>query len=168
MATVEEIKEAYTMRDVLDMYGIKVNHNNMCCCPIHGEKHPSMKVYKDGYHCFACGSNGDIFSFVQSVENCDFKAAFYKLGGSYDNSTPEAKIRLFRAQKRILQREKEKNRDKIELLTNGVDIIVYGELYRKAIPDSEEFWEYLEKYHSAVIREENILAGIQKKGGDCN
>lgn len=30
------------------------------CCPLHGEKTPSMCFYPDGrYHCFGCGSDGD-------------------------------------------------------------------------------------------------------------
>jgi len=81
--TAEEIKGSVTMREVLSKYGVSVNSNGMCCCPIHKERHPSMKVFKDGYKCFACGSNGDIFSFVQEMENCDFKQAFKLLGGTY-------------------------------------------------------------------------------------
>lgn len=87
--TVEEIKEATTMRDVLSRYGVQVNKSGMCCCPIHGERHPSMKVYKDGYKCFACNSNGDIFKFIQEMEHCSFKDAFLALGGTYDKHKNE-------------------------------------------------------------------------------
>ena len=82
--TLEEIKENVTMRDVMDKYKIKVSRSNMCCCPIHKEKHPSMKIYKDSFNCFSCGAHGDIFSFVQEMEKCDFKTAFMFLGGTYD------------------------------------------------------------------------------------
>lgn len=81
--TVEEIKESVSMKDVLAKYGVKTDRNGMCNCPIHGERHPSMKVYSDGYKCFACNSAGDIFTFVQEMEGCDFKRAFMILGGSY-------------------------------------------------------------------------------------
>lgn len=87
--TVEEIKETTSMRDVLARYGVQVNRNGMCCCPIHDERHPSMKVYKDGYKCFACGSGGDIFKFVQEYEHCDFKTAFMILGGTYEKHKNE-------------------------------------------------------------------------------
>ena len=87
--TVEEIKQRTTMRDVLTKYNVKVNRNGMCCCPIHNEQHPSMKVYQDGYKCFACGSAGDIFRFVQEIEKCDFKTAFLILGGSYETRRSE-------------------------------------------------------------------------------
>lgn len=81
--TREEILEKTTMRDVLDLYGIHAVRG-MCSCPFHGaDRHPSMKIFPDGFHCFACGAHGDIFAFVQKMEGCDFKAAFLKLGGAY-------------------------------------------------------------------------------------
>lgn len=81
--TVEEIKQNITMSEVLAKYGIKVKHG-MACCPIHGEKHPSMQVFKDGYKCYACGSHGDVITFVMEMEHCDFKTAFISLGGTYE------------------------------------------------------------------------------------
>lgn len=86
--TREEILDIRTMKDVMAEYGIKVNRNNMCSCPFHGaDKDPSMKVYKNGYNCFACGANGDIFKFVMQYNNCDFKDAFLSLGGTYEHTT---------------------------------------------------------------------------------
>ena len=107
--TADEIKLTVTMRDVLDKYGVKVNRNGMCCCPIHGEKHPSMKVYKDGYKCFACNSAGDVFNFVMAYENVDFKTAFISLGGTYEKEQSR-KTRVnrnvkFRRMKEKKQRE---------------------------------------------------------------
>ena len=89
--TVDEIKQNVSMRDVLAKYGVSVGRNGMCNCPIHGEKHPSMKVYADGYKCFACNSAGDIFKFVQEMEHCDFKEAFLILGGSYEHKSDRAR-----------------------------------------------------------------------------
>lgn len=82
--TVEEIKEQYSIRDVLSKYGISVNRAGFCSCPFHsGDRTPSMKIYKDSYHCFACGANGDIFTFIMQSDNLTFKDAFQKLGGTY-------------------------------------------------------------------------------------
>lgn len=43
-------------------------------CPFHGEKTPSFSVHatRQFYHCFGCGVSGDVFSFVQKVENISF------------------------------------------------------------------------------------------------
>jgi len=112
--TVEEIKQNLSMSDVLARYGVKVNRNGMCCCPIHHEKHPSMKVFKDGYNCFACGANGDIFSFVQAMEGCSFKDAFISLGGTYerqDNRQARAAVQIgFERKKRIREKSEQDER----------------------------------------------------------
>lgn len=43
-------------------------------CPFHGEKTPSFSVHatRQFYHCFGCGLSGDVFSFVQKIENISF------------------------------------------------------------------------------------------------
>ena len=82
--TTDEIKQAVSMRDVVERYGYHPNRAGFISCPFHqGDRTPSMKIYKRDYHCHACGANGDIFSFVMGMENCDFKTAFKMLGGSY-------------------------------------------------------------------------------------
>jgi DNA primase len=55
-------------------------------CPFHNEKTPSFSVHatRQFYHCFGCGASGDIFSFVQKIENITFpeavRAVAQKLG----------------------------------------------------------------------------------------
>ena len=46
-------------------------------CPFHKEKTPSFRVHeiKQFYHCFGCGESGDVFSFVQKIENITFPEA---------------------------------------------------------------------------------------------
>ena len=46
-------------------------------CPFHKEKSPSFSVHADRqfYHCFGCGQSGDVFSFVQKIENVSFPEA---------------------------------------------------------------------------------------------
>lgn len=74
------------MPELMQQYGIKVSHD-MCRCPFHGkDRHPSMKVFKDGANCFTCGWNGDVFKFYMDMEHVDFKTAFKALGGSYKRS----------------------------------------------------------------------------------
>src|SRR5437868_5690109 len=55
-------------------------------CPFHKEKTPSFSVHatKQFFHCFGCGASGDVFSFVQKIENISFpeavRAVAQKLG----------------------------------------------------------------------------------------
>ena len=46
-------------------------------CPFHSEKTPSFSVHatRQFYHCFGCGASGDVFSFVQKLENITFPEA---------------------------------------------------------------------------------------------
>src|SRR6516162_1242422 len=46
-------------------------------CPFHGEKTASFSVHatRQFYHCFGCGVSGDVFSFVQKIENLTFPEA---------------------------------------------------------------------------------------------
>src|ERR1041385_5046451 len=46
-------------------------------CPFHSEKTGSFSVHatRQFYHCFGCGASGDVFSFVQKIENVTFPEA---------------------------------------------------------------------------------------------
>jgi DNA primase len=43
-------------------------------CPFHKEKSPSFSVHvgKQFYHCFGCGESGDVYKFIQKIENLTF------------------------------------------------------------------------------------------------
>lgn len=134
---VEQIKEKYSMRDILERYGIRTNRAGFCLCPFHkGDHTASMKIYDDSFHCFSCGANGDIFSFVQRMDRCDFKAAFLSLGGTYEKKTTMAsKIALYHSQQQKKQREKEAERDRQRKQLN-LDLI---DVYRDTMERSEPF-----------------------------
>jgi DNA primase len=46
-------------------------------CPFHAEKTPSFSVHatRQFFHCFGCGESGDVFTFIQKVENITFPEA---------------------------------------------------------------------------------------------
>lgn len=46
-------------------------------CPFHKEKTPSFSVHatRQFFHCFGCGASGDVFSFIQKIENISFPEA---------------------------------------------------------------------------------------------
>lgn len=81
--TKEEIKGSVSMKEVIQRYGLpEPNKAGFISCPFHkGDRQPSMRIYDQDYHCFACGENGDIFTFVQRMEDISFKEAFLSLGG---------------------------------------------------------------------------------------
>lgn len=77
------IRDQVTMDQILDLYGYKTKHGFMCC-PFHGEKEPSLKVYKNtrGWHCFGCERGGSVIDFVMAHENCDFRTAVRAIDGA--------------------------------------------------------------------------------------
>lgn len=77
------IKATVPMERVLLAYGIRVERGK-AICPFHADKRPSMKVYADGYYCFACGNGGDAIKFVarmEGLQNHEAAARVAEIGG---------------------------------------------------------------------------------------
>ena len=72
MGIYETVKQTVTVRQVAEKYGLKVGRNGMACCPFHEDRHPSLKLNKDYFYCFGCGTKGDVI---------DFTARLYGLSG---------------------------------------------------------------------------------------
>jgi len=70
----EQIRSQISVIDAFTKYGIEVR-SGKCCCLWHEEKTPSCQVHEEYYHCFGCGTSGDLFTFVQDREGCDFMEA---------------------------------------------------------------------------------------------
>lgn len=54
-------------------------------CPFHDEKTPSFTIRPavGRYHCFGCGEDGDVISFVQKMQHLSFAEAVEYLAGRY-------------------------------------------------------------------------------------
>ena len=64
MNLFEIVKYGVSCREAAERYGVEVNHYGMALCPFHNDRHPSLYVADDHYHCFACGEHGDVIDFV--------------------------------------------------------------------------------------------------------
>ncbi len=60
-------------------------------CPFHPEKTPSFSVHatRQFFHCFGCGQSGDVFTFVQKVENITFPEAVRLIAQKLGVSMPK-------------------------------------------------------------------------------
>src|SRR3989338_1633763 len=83
MDAVHEIKARLPIEELVSKYVAvqKKGRNFIALCPFHNDKHPSLLVSPDKgiAYCFACQHGGDIFTFYQQIEHCDFKQALKDL-----------------------------------------------------------------------------------------
>lgn len=98
---IEEIKNKLDIVSVVEKY-VKLRlagKNYSGLCPFHTEKTPSFIVSPDlqRYKCFGCGETGDIYNFIQKIENIDFPEALEKLakeaGVELKKSKPNSKFK---------------------------------------------------------------------------
>lgn len=156
---IHEVCECLSPAEVAQEYGYAVNRSGYISCPFHGEdRHPSMKVYPDGFHCFTCQWHGDVVRFVSELTGCKPMEAARELNErfslgltiEYGRSRPTW-YRRYQAQERAAQRERERaQRDRI---TNAIlqwserAWGILNEYLHKLPPDSTEADRILDWCH---------------------
>jgi DNA primase len=92
----------------------KTGANYTARCPFHNEKSPSFNVNrnKQFYHCFGCGTGGNVISFLMEFNHLSFIEAIEELATvagveiPFENSTsfePEAKNKLLELQQIMMK-----------------------------------------------------------------
>ena len=84
MSAIDEVKARANIIDIVARYTPLKRAGSIYkgLCPFHSERTPSFVVYPNSgtWHCFgACGTGGDVFSFLMRKENLDFREALERL-----------------------------------------------------------------------------------------
>ena len=85
---IEKVRQS---SDILEVVGKYVNlkqkgNNYFGLCPFHNEKTGSFSVapQKQIYHCFGCGSGGNVFSFLMNYQKISFPESVKMLAEQYN------------------------------------------------------------------------------------
>lgn len=84
MGIFENVKANVGIRTAAEMYSAKVGRNGFICCPFHNDKHPSMKLYREHYHCFTCGAHGDVISLTAQILGLSQFEAAQRLAADFE------------------------------------------------------------------------------------
>ena len=143
----QTIRDTVGMDEILRLYGYQANRSGFMCCPFHGERAPSMKVYKDrgGWHCFGCGRGGSVIDFVMEHESCDFKTAVIAIDKACGLGLMDPRENPFEADRQLK-------------LQRALDDFV-SEIYRQCDLKIRQIeWEQVENYKN-MIRIERLRDG---------
>lgn len=147
MSTISDIKERIDIVSLVSEYLplTRTGKNYRGLCPFHSEKHGSFFVFPDRqtWQCFgACGTGGDVFSFIMKKENVDFKEAMRLLAA-------RAGLTIERPSPVNIERDQE-----LERLSSAVNIAV--EFYRGLLlnsPLSVSARQYVDERHIPLTSE---------------
>lgn len=139
MAVVDEIKDRVDVVEFISQYVPlqKAGRNYKGLCPFHADTSPSFIVFPAGqrWHCFgACGTGGDVFTFLMKRENLDFSEALRLLA-------QRAGIEL--APRTQQQKEKDERGDLLREINLAAAQYFHHLLLHS--PQAQEAREYLER-----------------------
>lgn len=77
------VKAAVAVRQAAEHYGLQVSRNGMALCTFHNDRHPSLYVSDDHYHCFAYGEHGDVIDLTAKLFDLRLYDAARKLASDF-------------------------------------------------------------------------------------
>lgn len=176
---IDAVKNANDITEVIGGYMAlkKTGANYKAPCPFHSEKTPSFVVSpeKQIYRCFGCGEGGNVFTFVQRMENFSFVEAVKHLakrvGIEIEDSRPDPafseKEQMLTANRETMgffhEQFKTSEKAKAYAKDRGIDDATVEDFKIGFSPSDSSITGYLK---SKNISEDTIIkAGILGQGG---
>ena len=148
---VQEVRDRSDIVSVVSRYVslTRRGNNYFGLCPFHSEKTPSFSVNAPGqfFHCFGCGVGGNVFTFLQRMENITFPEALQQLAEEahielpQSEMSPEEKARVDRREKMRLA-----NRDAARFFYMQLTQSPYAQPARDYLDSRKVTTEYLKKF----------------------
>lgn len=132
------VKTNISTINAAERYGIEVKRNGKALCPFHNDRHPSLFVGDDHYHCYACGEHGDSIDLVAKLYDLPLHAAARKLASDF-GLTPDKTIQKKQNRKSEAQRLRENEKLCFSALLEYMKLLQeWKRLYAPRTP--EEKW----------------------------
>jgi len=158
---LDELKDKYTMRDILARYGLEVR-KGFTKCPFHkGDRTASLKVYDNGFYCFGCGKGGDIIRFVQEYEGLNFRDACKWISG--EELDTKGRNQVTAAELRREFRDKNIDRLKKELKTVNSQLSEKWKIYQESEPFSDEWTEAYNTWQLLCYKQEDLFNQLEEE-----
>lgn len=157
---LDEIQNRINIVDVISEYVVlkKTGANYKGLCPFHKEKTPSFSVSPDKnvYHCLGCHASGNMFTFIQEMENVNFNEAKEILAKKANVELPQY-TNFYNRESAEIKSLKEKILEINELATKFFQFQLYKPIGKKAV-------EYINKrkMNKEIVNEFKI--GYSVKG----
>lgn len=158
---LEEIREKYSMRDILDRCNVKVV-KGFCSCPFHkGDRTPSMKVYAKSFYCFGCNTGGDVIKFAELYHNLSFEDACEWISGEKLSYKTKRQIVSASMRRQAIEKKRKQLTDELRKVNTS-----FSGLWQTCLsvdPLSEEWkntynkWQYLCYSQECIIKELGAL-----------
>ena len=145
------VKTRINTREAAEHYGIEVNRYGKALCPFHNDRHPSMVVYDDHYHCFACGEHGDVIDLVANLYGLPVLDAVNKLAydfGISQDKPPTREMEEKLNRKSEAQRLKENEKLCFSALLAYMKLLQeWKELYAPRTPEDKHHDRFVQACH---------------------
>lgn len=167
MNLFDAVKDAVTVREAAEHYGIAVDRTGKACCIFHDDRHPSMKV-DERYHCFACGADGDVIDFAAQLFGVGLKEAAQQLAADFNipyshvqSGQEPVRSSPVKARRSLVQRLKNYQNENYRALCGYFRLLRQWEAeYTPTRPDEELHPLFLEAIHNKT-RVEYLLDELQ-------
>ena len=170
---INEIRSKASILEVISDYVTlkKSGKNYLGLCPFHSERTPSFTVNEEKgiFHCFGCGTGGNLFNFLMRMNQWTFPEAVREVARRYGIALPEGELSAQERHQRTLRAQLyEVNEMACDFFQDTLQSLRQGEEGRKYLAMRGLSAETIQVYRLGFAPDSWNSLGLylQKKGVD--